>query len=282
MAIYAIGDVQGCFDELTDLVSKIQFNRERDQLWFVGDLVNRGPKSLEVLRWVRSLGASAIAVLGNHDLHLLAVAFGNQERLRDDDTLDAILQARDCNDLLDWLRQQPLLHHDARLNCTLIHAGLAPQWDLRTAQACAHEVESALRNDGSMKELFAHMYGNQPDHWTDGLRGPDRLRFIVNCFTRMRVCDAAGHLALKYKGTLKDIPGDLYPWFRAPKRRSEKTTIVCGHWSALDYYDSRGTDENVIAIDTGCVWGNRLCAVRMDKHAEPIFAQSRQPRTLGD
>ena len=282
MAIYAIGDVQGCYAELIDLVARIEFDRERDQLWFVGDLVNRGPQSLEVLRYVRSLGAAAITVLGNHDLHLLAVAFGDQERLRDGDTLDAILKARDCNDLLDWLRQQPLLHHDAQIGCTLIHAGLAPQWDLRTAQRCAREVETTLRDDRSMKSLFAHMYGNQPDQWSDSLRGTDRLRFIVNCFTRLRVCDAQGRLALKYKGTLRDIPNELYPWFRAPSRRSEKHIMVCGHWSALDFYDSRATDEAVLAIDTGCVWGNRLCAVRIDKHEQPLFVESRQPRSLGD
>ncbi len=281
MPIYAIGDVQGCFAELTELVARINFNREHDQLWFVGDLVNRGPQSLEVLRYVRSLDTAAITVLGNHDLHLLAVAFGDGKR-RDDDTLDEILTARDGNDLLDWLRQQPLLHHDARLNYTLVHAGLPPQWDLRTAQRCASEVQSALRNDATAKNLLANLYGNQPDRWSDTLKGTDRLRFIVNCFTRLRACDAEGRLALKYKGKLSDIPDDLHPWFRAPKRRSEDTTVVCGHWSALDYYDSRDTDEHVLAIDTGCVWGGRLCAVRLDKPADAIFVASKQPRILGD
>ena len=282
MPTYAIGDVQGCYRELSELLALIKFNRERDQLWFVGDLVNRGPQSLEVLRYVRSLGSAAITVLGNHDLHLLAVAYGNNERLRADDTLDDILKARDRDDLLFWLRQQPLLHHDAHLGYTLIHAGLPPQWDLRTAQLCAHVVERALRDDVAIKELFAHMYGNQPDHWSDALRGTDRLRFIVNCFTRVRVCDGDGRLNLKYKGTLRTLPDGLYPWFRAPKRRTEKQRIVCGHWSALDYYDSRDTDEHVLAIDTGCVWGGRLCAVRLDKHAEPVFVKSHQSPTVGD
>lgn len=282
MAIYAIGDIQGCYAELLELVAALKFSRERDQLWFVGDLVNRGPQSLEVLRYVRSLGTAAITVLGNHDLHLLAAAYDATERLRDGDTLDPILRARDRDDLLEWLRQQPLLHHDAQLNCTLVHAGMPPQWDLRTATSCAREVESALRDDGSMKELFANMYGNRPDRWADNLRGAERLRFIVNCFTRLRVCDAEGRLNLKYKGALQDIPDGLYPWFRAPKRRSESTTILCGHWSALDYYDSRSTDENVVAIDTGCVWGNRLCAIRVDKPSDPIFVPSKQPRSRGD
>jgi len=282
MPTYAIGDVQGCFSELTELLAHIKFNPERDQLWFVGDLVNRGPQSLQVLRFVRSLGAAAITVLGNHDLHLLAVALNDTERLRDNDTLDGILKARDRDDLLEWLRQQPLLHHDAHLGYTLLHAGLAPQWDLRTAQACAREVEQALRGDSTMKELFAHMYGNQPDRWSDNLRGMDRLRFIVNCFTRLRVCDAEGRLQLKYKGELKDIPEGCFPWFRAPQRRSENLRIVCGHWSALDYYDSRNTDEQVLAIDTGCVWGGRLCAVRLDKDADPACVPSQQPRIVGD
>jgi bis(5'-nucleosyl)-tetraphosphatase (symmetrical) len=282
MPIYAIGDVQGCYAELAELVARLKFNPQRDQLWFVGDLVNRGPQSLEVLRYVRSLGTAAITVLGNHDLHLLAAAFDGPERLRSDDTLNAILKARDRDDLLDWLRQQPLLHHDAHLGYTLVHAGLPPQWDLRTAQTCAREVENALRNDAAMKELFAHMYGNQPDQWSEKLRGTERLRFITNCFTRLRVCDAEGRLNLKYKGPLNAIPESSYPWFRAPTRRSNQLQIVCGHWSALGYYDSRQTDERVLAIDTGCVWGERLCAVRLDKIAEPVFVASRQPKVRGD
>jgi len=282
MSTYAIGDVQGCYAELTDLVALIKFKPERDQLWFVGDLVNRGPQSLEVLRYVRSLGAAAITVLGNHDLHLLAVAFGGADRLRSDDTLDAILNARDRNELLHWLRHQPLLHHDAHLGYTMIHAGLPPQWDLRTAQACAHELEKALRDDVAMPELFAQMYGNQPNQWSNVLQGAERLRFITNCFTRLRVCDADGRLNLKFKGTLQNIPQGFYPWFRAPQRRSENLQIVCGHWSALNYYDSRTTDERILAIDTGCVWGERLCAVRLDMPAEPAFIASRQQRTIGD
>jgi bis(5'-nucleosyl)-tetraphosphatase (symmetrical) len=285
MPTYAIGDVQGCYRELTELLVAIRFNRKTDQLWFVGDLVNRGPQSLEALRFVRSLGDAAIVVLGNHDLHLLAVALGGadaQDKLRDDDTLDEILHAPDRDELLDWLRRRPLLHHDAQLDYTMIHAGLPPQWDLRTAQQCAHELETALRNDGAMRDLFAHMYGNEPNQWSPDLRGTDRLRFITNCFTRLRVCDDNGRLNLKYKGTLKNLPDGFHPWFRAPQRRSQNLNIVCGHWSALDYYDSRNTDERVLAIDTGCVWGGRLCAVRLDASAEPVCVPSHQPRTIGD
>jgi len=282
MPTYAIGDVQGCYAELAELVAHLKFNPQRDQLWFVGDLVNRGPQSLQVLRYVRALGTAAVTVLGNHDLHLLAVAFGGAERLRSSDTLSQILDAPDRDELLDWLRQQPLLHHDGRLGYTMVHAGMPPQWDLRTAQACARELEVALRDDAGMKHLFAHMYGNHPDQWSDKLRDGDRLRFITNCFTRMRVCDAEGRLNLKYKGPLQGMPPDQYPWFRAPQRRSKKLQIVCGHWSALDYYDSRTTDEQILAIDTGCVWGGRLCAVRLDKPAEPVCVPSRQPRHIED
>lgn len=285
MPTYAIGDVQGCYRELTELLAAIRFDRQQDRLWLVGDLVNRGPQSLEALRFVRSLGDAAITVLGNHDLHLLAVALGGagaQDKLRADDTLGDILNAPDRDDLLDWLRKQPLLHHDARLRYTMIHAGLPPQWDLSTAQACARELEAALRDDRAMQELFAHMYGNEPNQWSDSLRGTDRLRFITNCFTRLRVCDAEGRLNLKYKGTLKDIPNGLYPWFRAPRRRSENLRIVCGHWSALGYHDGRGGSDNVLAIDTGCVWGGKLCAVRLDADAETICVASHQPRTIGD
>jgi bis(5'-nucleosyl)-tetraphosphatase (symmetrical) len=281
MPTYAIGDVQGCYAELRELIALLKFDLTRDRIWFVGDLVNRGPQSLDVLRYVRSLGDAAITVLGNHDLHLLAVAHAG-ERLRADDTLDDILNAKDRDSLLDWLRHRPLLHHDAGLNYTMVHAGLPPQWDLKTAQACARELEAALRNDDSMRELFAHMYGNQPDQWSPQLRGTDRLRFITNCFTRLRVCDSEGRLNLKFKGTLQTIPAGLMPWFRAPQRRSETTTIVCGHWSALDYYDSRNTDERILAIDTGCVWGQRLCAVRLDEPTEPVFVSSHQPRVVGD
>jgi bis(5'-nucleosyl)-tetraphosphatase (symmetrical) len=282
MAVYAIGDVQGCYQELLALTKTIHFDPANDRLWFVGDLVNRGPESLQVLRYVRSLGSAAVTVLGNHDLHLLAVAFGANERLRDDDTLDDILEASDRDDLLTWLRHQELLHHDAQLGYTMIHAGLPPQWDLEAAQSAAKEITNALRSDTKILDLFAHMYGNQPDRWSESLRGHDRRRFIVNCFTRMRVCTPDGALNLKYKGTIHTLPNDYVPWFKAPRRLSRSLNIVCGHWSALDYYDGRETPDKVLSIDTGCVWGGRLCAVRLDQRAPPVFVPSRQPRALGD
>lgn len=272
MPTYAIGDVQGCYDELAALLEKIKFEPTRDRLWFVGDLVNRGPQSLQVLRYVRSLADAAITVLGNHDLHLLAVALDDESRLRDDDTLDAVLRACDRDELLHWLRHRPMLHHDARLNFAMLHAGLPPQWDLTQAKLCAQELEKALRDNAGMRDLFANMYGNQPDQWSPDLRGMDRLRFITNCFARLRVCDANGRLKLKYKGAIDSIPHGLYPWFRAPQRRSASTRIVCGHWSALDYYNG----DNIFAIDTGCVWGERLCAVRLDETSTPVFVASKQ------
>ncbi|HEX23187.1 MAG TPA: symmetrical bis(5'-nucleosyl)-tetraphosphatase, partial [Chromatiales bacterium] len=231
MAIYAIGDIQGCFDELQALLAMCRFDPAVDRLWFTGDLVNRGPDSLKVLRFVRGLGEGAITVLGNHDLHLLAVAEG-LGKLHKPDTLQAILDAPDRDELLHWLRQQPLLYHDADLNAALVHAGLPPQWDLREARAYSVEVETVLRGD-DYREFFTHMYGDKPRRWAMGLTGWDRLRFIVNCFTRLRFCRADGELCLKAKGEPGTQPAGCVPWFQAPGRRSTQTQIIFGHWSTL-------------------------------------------------
>jgi bis(5'-nucleosyl)-tetraphosphatase (symmetrical) len=198
VAVYAIGDIQGCFHELQHLLTQLRFDPAQDRLWFAGDLVNRGPHSLETLRFVRNLGPAALTVLGNHDLHLLAVA-SVPSKLKAKDTLHPILDATDRDELLDWLRHQPLLHHDTDLGYTLVHAGLPPQWDLKQAQQCAHEVETQLRS-ANYADFFSHMYGDEPTQWSDTLTRWDRLRFITNCFTRLRYCDAEGHLALSYKG----------------------------------------------------------------------------------
>lgn len=269
MAVYAIGDVQGCDDELGQLLSELDFSPSRDTLWFVGDLVNRGPRSLEVLRRVKALGASAISVLGNHDLHLLAVVLSPNEPIKSKDTLHPILSAPDRDELLRWLRHRSMLHHDAQLGYTMIHAGLPPQWDLAQARACASELEAVLRDEKQCRELFANMYGDKPDRWSDDLRGMARLRFITNCFSRLRYCRGDGTLELKFKGELKDAPRHLLPWFKVPNRRSRDMRIVFGHWSALGYYDADG----VLGIDTGCVWGEKLCAVRLDQtqREPPIF-----------
>jgi bis(5'-nucleosyl)-tetraphosphatase (symmetrical) len=261
MALYAIGDVQGCNDELGALLRAVQFSPDRDRLWFVGDLVNRGPDSLGVLRRIRSLGDAATVTLGNHDLHLLAVAFG-AAHTRSDDTLGEILSAPDRDALLEWLMGRPLLHHDPALNACLLHAGLAPQWDMNVASACAREFETALKH--SPEELFGRMYGDQPDQWDEALEGVARLRFIVNCFTRLRYVDPAGRLMLRAKGSpKKSQTQSLIPWFEAPAARWRGPRIVFGHWSTLGYFNH----ADIIGLDTGCVWGGTLTALRLDESA---------------
>ena len=258
MATYAIGDIQACYDELMQLLEVLRFDPAQDRLWFTGDLVNRGTQSVEVLRFVKSLGDSAVMVLGNHDLHLLAIADG-ATYLRPKDSFMDVLEAYDRNSLLPWLQQQPLLHHDPRLGYTLIHAGLPPQWDLATAQACAKEAEQML-NSVDAKTFFKEMYGDQPQQWRKDLRGVDRLRFIINCFSRLRYCDAEGRLALKFKGAPGAQPSKLMPWFQVPGRKSANLKILFGHWSTLGRYQGEG----VYNLDTGCVWGGTLTALRLD------------------
>lgn len=258
MSIYAIGDLQGCYRELRTLLDRLAFDPHADQLWFVGDLVNRGPDSLAVLRFVHDLGDAALVVLGNHDLHLLALAAGNRKHAAKN-TLDAVLKEPDRDDLLDWLRQRPVLHHDAERGITLIHAGLPPQWDLAEARACAAELEAVLRS-GDRDYLFA-MYGNQPDRWSPDLTGLERLRFITNCFTRLRFCAPDGTLALKEKGEIGSQSPGLIPWFQVPGRRTRHDRIIFGHWSTLGYR----SEDNVWAIDSGCLWGGALTAIRLDE-----------------
>jgi bis(5'-nucleosyl)-tetraphosphatase (symmetrical) len=274
MAVYAIGDIQGCDTELGALLTAIDFSATRDRLWFVGDLVNRGPDSLGVLRRIRALGAAATVTLGNHDLHLLAVALG-EARLRSDDTLDAVLAAPDREALLGWLGAQPLLHEDGQLGLSLLHAGLAPQWDMGMARACAREFESALRRDP--RSVFRQMYGDEPDRWRDDLAGADRLRFIANCFTRLRYVDPEGRLALRAKGSPKKAQGKpLIPWFDAGDARWRGSRIVFGHWSTLGYFSNAA----VISLDTGCVWGGSLTALRLDAPAAaPVQVTCRQSQS---
>ncbi len=258
MAVYAIGDVQGCADELRNLLLKIRFSPVADELWFTGDLVNRGPKSAEVLRFVRGLGDRARTVLGNHDLHLLALAAGHG-RVRAEDTLQDVLDASDREELLEWLRTRPLLHHDSRLGFTLVHAGLLPQWDLATAQKLAQEAREAIsRSD--QNEFFAHMYGDQPNHWESSLNGWERLRVIVNACTRLRYCDAEGRMDLRFKGATGTQPRGLIPWFQVEGRANRELRIIFGHWSTLGLWQGDG----VLGLDTGCLWGGELLAVRLD------------------
>lgn len=264
MTHYAIGDVQGCYDPLMRLLEQIQFDPANDVLWFTGDIVNRGPQSLEVLRFVKSLGNRQVTVLGNHDLHLLALWMNAVPRKEKDSFLLSVLNAKDCDELLLWLRMQPLLHHE--LDYTLVHAGLFVSWDLQTAQRLAHEVETVLRSEDASHYL-QHMYGNFPDFWNESLTGYERLRCITNIFTRMRFCFPDGRLQLSSKGSLEQHQSEnLIPWFRVPNRRNTDLKIIFGHWAAL-----MGVTDvpNVFALDTGCVWGNSLTALQL--HNEKRF-----------
>ncbi len=267
MATYVIGDIQGCYTELQRLLKLIEFNPAQDVLWCTGDLVNRGSQSLEVLRFIKQLAERAIVVLGNHDLHLLAVAYGNDKYLHHQDTLLPVLQAPDGEILIDWLRHRPLLHHDTQLGFTLIHAGLPPQWDLAQASRYAGEVEEVLHGL-QYQAYFTYLYGDKPNQWSADLTGWDRLRFITNCFTRLRYCNAEGQLALQEKGAPQwgmDNEVTTQPWFWWSHRASREMRIVFGHWASLGYYAHNG----VYALDTGCVWGGALTAMRLED--EQIF-----------
>ncbi len=255
MPILAVGDVQGCYDELRELLKLARLDAS-DRIWFVGDLVNRGPKSLEVLRFVRDLGERAVIVLGNHDLHLVALACGHGKP-RKDDTLREVLDAPDADELVGWLRERPMIHAEGRY--VLVHAGLLPQWTVSKALKLGREVEAALRG-AHHREFIAAMYGSQPDRWDDSLAGPDRLRVIVNAMTRMRFCTRDGQMEFHGKGDPRDAPPGYLPWFEVPRRKSAGTPVVCGHWSALGLR----LEPNLLALDTGCVWGGTLSAVRLE------------------
>lgn len=257
MSTWAIGDVQGCYEELCALLEKIGFDASVDRLWFVGDLVNRGPSSLETLRLVKGLGNRAITVLGNHDLHLVARAYGFAKD-REDDTLEAVLAAPDCGEIIDWLRQLPLMHQGE--GHVMVHAGLLPQWSVERSLVLAREVEDELRGPRHA-EFLAQLYGSRPAAWSDELTGADRLRVIVNAMTRMRFCTARGKMDFRAKG--EQAPAGFFPWFEVPGRLSARATIVCGHWSALGFKLAPG----LIALDAGCVWGGSLTAIRLSDRA---------------
>ncbi len=262
MSTYAIGDVQGCFDTLEALLARIRFDPRRDRLWLAGDLVNRGPKSLEVLRWARDAGDAVTAVLGNHDLHLLAVAAGARGR-KHRDTLDDVLRAPDAEALLDWLRSRPLVHREG--DRLMVHAGLHRDWTADDAQALAAEVEDALRGRHWAREVAA-LFGGAPP-WTPSQRGRDRHAAIAAVMTTIRVCDANGMPDRDFKEGPEAIPPGLFPWFDVPGRRSADVTVLFGHWAALGFLRRPG----LLGLDTGCVWGDRLTAVRLDDGA--VFAQ---------
>lgn len=268
MAVYVIGDVQGCHDELLRLLDRLHYDPAQDLLWFAGDLVNRGPKSLETLRFAHSFGESLISVLGNHDLHLLAAVYGNTSHYKASSGLEPILKAPDCDELCHWLGRRPLMHRDTGLGYSLIHAGLPPQWSIEQAEHCAREVEAILRGPDA-RVYFKEMYGDEPKAWSPKLKGMERYRFITNCFTRLRYCDAKGRLLLKDKGKPNGKKAQ-YPWFQAPERKSRNERIIFGHWSTLGYR----AEHNVWAIDTGCLWGGQLTALRIDTpEPRPSFHQ---------
>ena len=256
MAHYAIGDIQGCFDELTLLLAKIGFNHGTDTLWLVGDIVNRGPKSLETLKFAKEHDSSVQMVLGNHDLHLLAVGCG-EGTLKRSDTVEPILTHPDSYAMLDWLRHQPLLVRGDRH--VMVHAGILPQWSVDKAESLAREAEDELQGK-KYRKFFSKMYGNKPTEWTDDLTGYERLRMIINVFTRMRALTYKGELDYEYKSTLKKMPLYLRPWFKAPDRQNLDYITVFGHWSSLGYVNT----DQVIALDTGALWGGELTAVNLD------------------
>lgn len=260
MAVYAVGDLQGCLDPLKCLLERVRFDPARDRLWLVGDLVNRGPKSLETLRFLYSIRESLVCVLGNHDLHLLAVAH-NIERLRKADTLREIIDAPDSAELLDWLRRQKLLHHDEERDIALVHAGIPPQWTLKKALKRAVEVEEALQDDARLPLFLDGMYGNEPDKWDKDLHGAARLRVITNYFTRMRFCRADGTLDLKSKEGLDTAPPGFAPWFSIPGRKTRGQKIIFGHWAALE---GNCHEPGLFALDTGCVWGGAMTLLNID------------------
>jgi bis(5'-nucleosyl)-tetraphosphatase (symmetrical) len=278
MATYAIGDIQGCYDELQQLLEKIRFDPARDTLWFCGDLVNRGGQSLAVLRLVHSFGERAITVLGNHDLSLLAVAERDEaDQGKVNPELREVLFAPDRDLLLDWLRARPLLHVDRDLNFMLVHAGLAPRWTIEGAERAAREVEQRLHSDHSRRLLKA-MFGNKPDLWSPRLQGIERLRASINVLTRMRYCDARGRIAYNEKGAPGTQKAGLYPWFEVPGQKERDIRIVCGHWSTLGRFQGMG----VYAIDGGCVWGGELIALRLDREEPEFIAiKSKRPTPAG-
>lgn len=256
---YAIGDIQGCYEPLMRLLDHIHFNDRSDRLWFVGDLVNRGPQSLQVLRFIKNLPRAPYITLGNHDLHLLGKLFGGHRLKNRDDTLQEILLAPDAEELGHWLRKQAILHYDEQLNVVMCHAGIAPVWSLTQARDYAQELEQALRGE-DYGNFFTHMYGNEPDYWSEELTGMDRLRVITNYFTRMRFCDQTGRLIMAFKGKIDDAPRTLIPWFAVPHRVAIPADIVFGHWAALE---GQCSDPHAFAIDTGCLWGSHLTALRL-------------------
>lgn len=276
MSTYAIGDVQGCYSELQNLLNEINFDERRDELWFAGDLVNKGPKSLQTLRFIKALGVNAKITLGNHDLHLLAVAKNIQPLLKKD-TIQEILAADDVKELIDWLKSRPLLITDDNLNFTMVHAGLPPQWSLENAKEFAKECELILQSE-KINKLLAEMYGDTPNIWVNSLQDYAKQRFIINCFTRIRFCNSDGMLDFDTKVAPGKQNTSLIPWYSLPNRKTKDNKIIFGHWSTVHIGNEKNFKQyNVYPIDTGCLWGGRLTAMRLED--EKVFSvPSEQPK----
>lgn len=266
MAVYAIGDIQGCYDPFRRLLDELDFEPSSDTLWLAGDLVNRGPKSLKTLRFVKSLGDAVISVLGNHDLHLLALAAGAVQFGRRFDSLEKLINAPDADELCDWLRQRPMAHYDASLDTLLVHAGTHPEWGVKKTLARAAEVEEELRH-GDYETLLGKMYGNTPNSWSGKLSGYKRLRFIINCLTRMRMITTANKLNFTHTGTPWRARKNLLPWYMAENPATAETRVIFGHWSQLGLV----VLPKLISLDTGCVWGRQLTAVRLDRRIPRVI-----------
>lgn len=259
MATYLVGDLQGCYDELQLLLDKVQFNPNQDTLYLVGDLVARGDKSLECLRFIKSLGQAAQTVLGNHDLHLISTALGIK-KVKPRDRVDSLFTAPDFEELIHWLRHQPLLIHNETQHFLLTHAGISPDWDLTTAKSCAKEIEDVLQH-GDYYQLIQEMYANQPDKWSADLQGLARIRYSINAFTRMRFCYFDHRLDFDCKAPVESAPDELVPWFRLGNPLFKEENIIFGHWASLV---DTPTPSNIYALDTGCVWGNRMTMLRWE------------------
>lgn len=277
MATYVIGDLQGCFDELQKLLEKIDYQSDRDQLWFAGDIVNRGPKSLECLTFVKELGDNAKIVLGNHDFHLLAAYTGLEKYLTKSDTLKPILESPDVDELINWLRHQPLFVEHELYSAVMVHAGIPPQWTISETQSYAKEVESVIQGSNWQTALREHLFGSNPKKWDDTLEGWPRIRYILNALVRMRYCDENGKLEFKNKmapGQI-DIDPKFRPWFTFSNRKNKDKQIFFGHWSTLGAMDA----YHVHATDTGCLWGGHLTAYCLDTH-QRITVECDQQRSI--
>lgn len=264
MSTYVVGDVHGCYKPLQALLEAIAFSPTTDTLWFCGDIINRGPESLACLRFIKNLGNSALMVLGNHELALMTMAHGFL-RPKAQDTVDPILRAKDKVDLINWLSTQPLLHHSSLHGATLVHAGIYPLWTLAEAKAYAKEAELAIQDHSTHTILFKNLFGNHPNCWSIGLPNLDRLRFIMNSFTRMRVLTPDGKMNFTFKGPLHKIPEGHFAWYQLSPLAAQETKIIFGHWAALNgLFDH----DKALGIDTGCVWGNTLTAVCLETNKQ--------------